>query len=337
MDETTKIIGFKDLSKKTRAKRSSILPPFIGLTFVVCVSYLGITISEDEALYREVEKKVMIKKQKLEDLIDPNAAFMRQQAKRALLLPKVPKGKEKPKALPQIIEKPYQNITKSIAPKSLGPLWSVIQEELWRKKIESPSSWQRYNTVWQIRAARREGSEAILFQALKDKKFWTRSRAAIALADFGFEIEEQDLHSIFQKTHPDLIGNFFKRFFLRATPGAKYLMKAALNIVSPRARLSILKTLRFHKDDHNENEIIFFAARFDPDTNIRLWASQQSLKISHSTQQDYLKTLLKKPKKKKKEKKKKKKKKKKNVTFLELDHQILAMSKSSRIHKSFFK
>ncbi|MBI2603593.1 MAG: HEAT repeat domain-containing protein [Deltaproteobacteria bacterium] len=105
-------------------------------------------------------------------------------------------------------------------------------ERRWRAGITHKYAWQRYKTVLEIRDARLEGSAPILREALRDRKFWTRMRAAMALADFGVPPTREELQQVLHGVRSELVTNFFQRFQKKARPGELYIILLALKLLA---------------------------------------------------------------------------------------------------------
>ena len=127
------------------------------------------------------------------------------------------------------------------------------------------------------------GSDAILWDALEDDKFWTRMWAVIGLADFGVEIDNDAVLKALRDERPSLVTNFFKRFKDKSTPGQRYVMRYAIRNVDPRARRVICEALLNAGDDMSA--VYLVAATLDQDVRVKNWANQNIGRLLLSPEQ----------------------------------------------------
>ena len=193
-------------------------------------------------------------------------------------LPEVPASTRKPR-----IKAEVANTTEAInlepqAPSPYGPYaylpnplestrlassrtWTAAEEETWRGGLSHRFNYQRYRTVLDVVGMKLAGSEAILWNALEEKKLWTRMRAAMGLADFGVVISTTVVEKALGKARPEAVEGYFKRFVAFASPGERYVMREAMKVVPPIAKVVILEAL--NKWDDSYRDIYFAAASRD--------------------------------------------------------------------------
>lgn len=162
------------------------------------------------------------------------------------------------------MENPYWLLPNDIDAEVLPmqPSWTAQEEDSWIAGINHIYPYQRYKTVMETIAARREGSEAVLFDALSETKFWTRMRAAIGLAEFGIKLPLQQMEALFVGTRPSLIANFFKRFIDGHSPAELFVMRRVLRVSDARTRKVILRVIHTSRDRYRNLYLV--AGSFDP-------------------------------------------------------------------------
>ena len=160
--------------------------------------------------------------------------------------------------------------------------WTPEEEEVFRSGMNHQFTWQRYKTILEVKRQRLAGSESILWDAIEEKKFWTRMQAVIGLADFNLEVGIPIVERAMEGTHSQLIERFFKRFIGKDTPGVRYISRQAIKILDDRGRLSILKVLNRSTDELRD--LYMVAASQDPSPRIQKWLRQamvsRSVKMS---------------------------------------------------------
>ena len=148
---------------------------------------------------------------------------------------------------------PYENLPNPLPMQAeLAKIWTAQQEEAWRLAITSELPWQRHKTVLAVKANRFKQSEVILWEAVKDVKFWTRMAAVTGLADFGIEVSPSILAEVVKDARPALVKNYFRRFYKKAKSADRYILRQALKVVDAPARREILTCLRRYKDPLSE-------------------------------------------------------------------------------------
>lgn len=151
----------------------------------------------------------------------------------------------------------------------LGRLWTLEEEELLRAGMMHRFSYQRWRTVQDIRDKRLRGSEAVLWSAIQDKKFWTRAYAAIALSEMSIPVSLPTLDGVLQDTRSELVAGFFERFTKRCNPAQCYVLRAALRLMDATGRLVALRGIANSQDRYRQ--LYLAAATLDPDVKIQKW------------------------------------------------------------------
>jgi hypothetical protein len=148
-------------------------------------------------------------------------------------------------------------------------LWTAEEEETWRAGLAHRYSYQRWKTVQDVRQVRLKGSEAILWDALQDKKFWTRAYAAIGLAEIDVPVSLQTLDATMQNARSELIADFFERFTKRCNPGQCFVLRQAIRLLDAKGRLVALQGIARSKDALRD--LYLTAATLDPDKRVKKW------------------------------------------------------------------
>jgi hypothetical protein len=166
---------------------------------------------------------------------------------------------------------PYWALPNRIVGKKLpiGPAWTAGEEETFRAGLNHQFTWQRHKTVLDVRNRRLRGSEAILWDALSEKKFWTRMHAVIGLADFNVEVSLESVEVALGDAHSELVARFFKRFSDNSTAGTRFIMRQCIKLLDERGRLSVLKVLNRANDELRD--LYMVAATKDPGRRIQRW------------------------------------------------------------------
>ncbi|MFK7823349.1 MAG: hypothetical protein AB8G05_04280 [Oligoflexales bacterium] len=154
----------------------------------------------------------------------------------------------------------------------MSRIWSAQEEQVWRVGITNRYPWQRYKTVLEVKSSRLVQSRVILWDALDDTMFWTRMRAVMALAEFGVPVKKLNVDKALGDARPSLVANFVKRFIVNSSPGERYVLKHAIKMINPAARVFILKAFKragFQKESLDYYPV---AALEDPDMRVRTYA-----------------------------------------------------------------
>lgn len=174
---------------------------------------------------------------------------------------------------------PYESLTNALAAPTL-PLVDMDGAEAfarWQQSMQG-SYYQRYRVAEQVIAARAQGSEELLRQALQTGKFWLRMHALMALSDFGYSVSQDDIQTALQPSHSALRANFIKRFEASrpCAVGCQYVLRALMAHLDVRGKVAVLQVLGHHISPINAQ--YFVAATFDEDDSVRTAARSWLLK-----------------------------------------------------------
>lgn len=169
---------------------------------------------------------------------------------------------------------PYWTLPNKLlgAKTQLRRTWTAEEEETWRAGLAHKFSYQRWKTVMDVKERRFKGSDAILWDALQDEKFWTRMQAAVGLAEFNVEVSLQSLESVMAKARSELVRDFFERFVKKPSAGSAYVMRQVVRLLDERGRHMALRGIDRSKDELRDLYLI--AATQDPAPRIRRWADE---------------------------------------------------------------
>ena len=168
---------------------------------------------------------------------------------------------------------PYLSLPNKILGKGVvkGRDWTADEERAYRRGLDHRFRYQHFKTVQTIRKETFAGSASLLWIALKDKGFWVRMHAAIALAEFATEVPLKTLKQAIKNARSDLIANFFERFVRRPNPGQLYLMRQMVRLLDEKGRLVVLRAIGRSKDELRDLYLV--AATQDPAPKIQAWAN----------------------------------------------------------------
>ena len=143
-----------------------------------------------------------------------------------------------------------------------GARLSADQEATLTAGLTHEFNYQRYKTVLDLAATNAPGSEELLRQALESKKFWTRMRALIALADMGDQVTDDDVREALGDAHSELRARFFKRFEKSpCSVGCFFVARAALKHLDAHGRKQALRVVSREASDIRD--VYMIAATFD--------------------------------------------------------------------------
>ncbi len=187
--------------------------------------------------------------------------------------PVVVKAVPKKKSGTSLAGNPYWSLPNKMLGKEteLNRTWTAEEEETWRAGLAHKFTYQRYKTVLEVRQRLLKGSEAILWDALQDKKMWTRGFAAVGIAEFNVEISLQSLETAIGKARSELVADFFERFIKKPNPGQAFVLRQVVRLLDEKGRLIALRGIANSKDDLRE--LYLAAATQDPGRHVRRWAS----------------------------------------------------------------
>lgn len=161
--------------------------------------------------------------------------------------------------------------------------WGAHEEDEMRRRLRSPYTYQRYKVVQDIRIKKLKGSEVILFEALKEKKFWTRMAALIGIAEFGYPVDLATVDQVLKGAREDTVANYFKRFRLKPTGAELFILRHALKLVGETARLHILQSL--YRAPNDLNKLYIMASTYDPSPRVGKWVNRAINRIRTNASQ----------------------------------------------------
>lgn len=147
--------------------------------------------------------------------------------------------------------------------------WTSEEEEAFRAGISNSFTYQQYKAVMDVRTLQLGGSDAILWEALQNKKFWTRIWAAIGLAEFNNEIGLETLEEVLKNARSELIATFLERLQKKPNPGQLFIARQLVKVLDERGRLSALKIINASNDKFRD--LYLSAATADPGQRIQKW------------------------------------------------------------------
>ncbi len=150
---------------------------------------------------------------------------------------------------------------------------SHAQEQLYRAGMNHAYNYQVYKTVREIRRDKFSGAEVLLFEALNQKRFWTRMEALIGLAEYHVAVDQETVEAALIGARPSLIKNYFKRLAVSHSDGSIYIAKLALPLVEARARLVILQGLS--KIGWRGHRLYLAAAVYDKSPLVQKWLQSE--------------------------------------------------------------
>lgn len=180
-----------------------------------------------------------------------------------------------PPATAAVAGNPYWTLPNKI----LGPsipmkrAWAPEEEETLRAGLSHHFAYQRYKTVMDIRQRRLIGSDAVLWDAMQDKKLWTRMFAAIGLAEFNVEISLQSLEGAMNGARSELLADFFERFMRKPKAAELFVMRQVVRLLDEKGRLIVLQAIANSHD--SLRDVYLMAATQDPGARVQSWIARQ--------------------------------------------------------------
>ncbi|MEZ4742717.1 MAG: HEAT repeat domain-containing protein [Bdellovibrionota bacterium] len=189
-------------------------------------------------------------------------------------------------------DNPYWSLPNHIVgdQEPMSRVWAPQEEQSLNAGLGHRFNYQRYRTVLSIRDMRLAGSESVLWDALNEPKLWVRMRAAMALADFGFELSLDVIEQTLGNASSSLVANFFKRFVGKSTHGERYVLRQALRVLDERGRLVVLKVLK--SQPNKLNNLYLVAAQFDPGKKVTDWLRYNQPELTPSEYLNYKQIVL---------------------------------------------
>ena len=177
--------------------------------------------------------------------------------------------------VPPVAGNPYWILPNKIlgSQPAMGRSWTADEEETFRAGLTHRFTYQRYKTVQTVRRLRLSGSSAILWDAMHDRKLWTRMFAAVGLAEFGIEVPFKALEGALADSRSTLIANFFERFTRHPNAGQLYILRQVVRLLDERGRLVALRGIAHSQD--SLRDLYMIAATQDPGRHVRKWVKQE--------------------------------------------------------------
>lgn len=150
--------------------------------------------------------------------------------------------------------------------------WAPEEEETFRAGLAHHYTYQRLKTVMDIRERRLYGSDAVLWDALQDKKFWTRMFAAVGLAEFNVEVSLSTFEGALVGARSELVADFFERFQRQPTAAHLFVLRQVVRLLDEKGRLVVLQGIN-HSDD-KLRDLYMAAATQDPSPRIQRWVAK---------------------------------------------------------------
>ena len=235
--------GFNPELLTPRSSASSGVLRILILVFAVLAALLGYFLYDEvshghdpiESLGRLIGLSEQTDNVSIEQEIARNQALAKARLQKALAKPAEMVSPPNPYwRLPNSVTRTAQPSGRSMSPED---------EQIWRSGLSSAYVYQHFKTVNQIRAGKIRGGEKLLFEALSEKKFWTRMSALVGLAEFGIQPDVDVVDRAIGDTRPSLVANYMLRFRKVSTAPQRFVMRQALRVVDAKARLNILRGL----------------------------------------------------------------------------------------------
>lgn len=193
--------------------------------------------------------------------------------------PKADAAPKKAVHVGQTFATPYLNLENVLSEKMArrtGALHAELENQF-REGLSHEFYYQRYKAVQDIVAARKDGSEPLLREALQFGKFWMRMNALIGLADMGYVVSDEDIKLAIGDAHHELSERFFARFVEgECNLGCQFVARGSLSYLSSSGRLQALKVMA--KEISSITGEFMVAATFDQDERVRNFAQTWLLK-----------------------------------------------------------
>lgn len=166
--------------------------------------------------------------------------------------------------------------------------WAPEEEETFRAGLAHHYTYQRFKTVMDIRERRLFGSDAILWDALQDKKFWTRMYAAVGLAEFNVEVSLSTFEGALTGARSELIADFFERFTRKPNAAQLFVLRQVVRLLDEKGRLIVLQGI--NRSNDKLRDLYMTAATQDPGTRVQKWVAKalRARPIASARQADLL-------------------------------------------------
>lgn len=169
-----------------------------------------------------------------------------------------------------VIKNPYWPLPNPIPAKpTVTATASSEDNEMWRIGLAHRYVYQHFKTTQGIRENFKRGAEVYLFQALKNKKFWVRMEALMALVENGFAVDVNSVATAIGNARSGLVSRYMRKIGASESLAREFVLRQAIRLVGATARLEILKALLKKRD--NTTDLYFAASAFDPNDLVRNW------------------------------------------------------------------
>ena len=177
-----------------------------------------------------------------------------------------------------VVGNPYWTLPNKIlgARAPLNRFWSPEEEEVLRAGMAHRFTYQRHKTVQEVRKHRFRGSDVILWDAMQEKKFWTRGFAAVGLAEFNVEVSLQSLEGALANARSELVADFFERFIRKPNAGQAFILRQVVRLLDEKGRLIVLRGIDRRNDDLRD--LYMVAATKDPGKHVQRWVRDTLLR-----------------------------------------------------------
>jgi hypothetical protein len=148
-------------------------------------------------------------------------------------------------SLPAGIQKPSPGTLRVLSADTRSELQSMLGHRF---------SYKQYAAMERLRRLRLAGSEDLLRQGLKHRKFWTRMEALFGLAEIGAQLSPADLQTAIGTSRPFLQKSYFKRFqkglwgggmfYQGPNQAEKYILSLCMYFVGEPAQSVISQAIR---------------------------------------------------------------------------------------------
>jgi hypothetical protein len=175
--------------------------------------------------------------------------------------------------LAPVVGNPYWALPNKIYGKlPLARLWTSDEEETFRAGITHRFSYQRWQTVQSIRKLRLSGSDVVLWDAMQDRKFWTRMAAAVGLAELNIELSLNVIEGLMTDQRSELVADYFERFTRRPNGGQAFMLRQVVRLLDEKGRLIALQGIARSQDPLRD--LYMAAATRDPGRHVQRWIAR---------------------------------------------------------------
>jgi hypothetical protein len=154
----------------------------------------------------------------------------------------------------------------------LSRTWTSDEEETFRAGITHRFSYQRWQTVQTIRKMRLSGSDVVLWDAMQDRKLWTRMGAAVGLAELNIEVSLNVIEGLIQDAGSELVADYFERYTRTPNAGQAFMLRQVIRILDEKGRLIALQGIERSQDGYRD--LYLAAATRDPGRHVQQWVQK---------------------------------------------------------------